>query len=163
VSTRPKAAPIVVGQAEIMALVSAAHGARLQAYAPYSHYAVGAAVLTVEGELHIGCNVENALFGATMCAERVAVYAAVAAGARRLSAAVVVTPGGGTPCGFCRQVLAEFAPPEMPVAVSDALASPSDSGEYAYRLFTLGELLPEAWTAADLERGEAGVRGNPEA
>lgn len=155
-SSRPEAPPIVVGRAEIVALVSAAHRARLHAYAPYSNYAVGAAVLTAEGEVHVGCNVENALFGATMCAERVAVFAAVASGARRLSAAVVVTPGGGTPCGFCRQVLAEFALPEMPVAVSDGLASPDETGEHPYRLFALGELLPEAWTAADLERGEAG-------
>jgi len=132
------------------ALLAAARAARLQAYAPYSGYAVGAAVLTDDGRVFGGCNVENALYGATVCAERVAVTTAVAAGARRLALVAVVTPGGGTPCGFCRQVLAEFGPPELPILV--AAADPA----LPVRRFTLAQLLPEAWGPEDLARGRTG-------
>ena len=111
------------------------------AYAPYSGYAVGAAVLA-GGRIHSGCNVENAMYGATVCAERVAVFHAIAAGERRLEALAVVTTGGASPCGFCRQVLSEFAEPDLPIAV----AGP----EGPYRVFSLGQLLPEAWGRDDL-------------
>ena len=90
-------------------LVQAARAARAHAYAPYSGYAVGAAVLTDDGRVFAGCNVENASYGLSVCAERVAVFCAIAAGTRRLVAAAVCTPDGGTPCGACRQVLLEFA------------------------------------------------------
>ncbi len=94
------------------ALVRAASQARARAYAPYSKYRVGAAVLTRAGAIYAGCNVENATYGATLCAERSAVSAMVAAGDRDPVAVAVVSAGPepATPCGICRQVLIEFAP-----------------------------------------------------
>ena len=91
------------------ALVEAALAARSLAYAPYSKFLVGAAVLTESGAIYAGCNVENASYGLTICAERVALCSAVAAGHRTLAAMAVATSGGGTPCGACRQFAAEFA------------------------------------------------------
>jgi len=89
-------------------LVKAALRARQHAYAPYSHYAVGAALLTASGEVYAGANVENAVYPLGLCAERVAVFNAVSEGHREFEAIVVATENGGTPCGACRQVLAEF-------------------------------------------------------
>ena len=131
------------------ALVARAREARSRAYAPYSGYAVGAAVLGDDGRVFSGCNVENALYGATVCAERVALWTAVAAGLRELTALAVVTPNGGTPCGFCRQVLAEFAGPDLVLAV----AGP----EGRARIHRLGELLPLAWGRDDLASGGGGA------
>ena len=88
-------------------LVQHAIQVRLMAYAPYSHYFVGAAVLTKDGEIITGCNVENASYGATICAERVALTRAVAEGKRDFVAMAVATRDGGTLCGICRQVMAE--------------------------------------------------------
>jgi cytidine deaminase len=89
-------------------LVRMARAARRRAYAPYSHFPVGAAVLAADGSIYAGANIENASFGLTQCAERVAVQTAVAAGRRRLRAVAVAGPNGITPCGACRQVMAEF-------------------------------------------------------
>jgi cytidine deaminase len=89
-------------------LVDAAISARQQAYAPYSNYSVGAALLMADGRIVTGSNVENASYGLSMCAERSAVFAAVGVGNRSIHACVVVTADGGTPCGACRQVLSEF-------------------------------------------------------
>src|SRR5436305_1990648 len=92
------------------ALIAAACDIRKQAHAPYSKFQVGAALLTASGKIITGCNVENASYGLTICAERSAVCSAIAAGQRQFVAMAVATPGGHSPCGACRQVLVEFAP-----------------------------------------------------
>ncbi len=93
------------------ALVELAKKARAHAYAPYSGFAVGAAVLAADGRVFVGCNIENASYGLTNCAERTAIFSAVAAGAREIRALAVVADGAlpCSPCGACRQVIAEFA------------------------------------------------------
>jgi cytidine deaminase len=102
----------LLDEAQAEALLAAARRAAERAYAPYSDFPVGAAALTVDGSVVLGVNVENASFGLTICAERVAVGAAVAAGHRQLRAVAVAAPRkpGTTPCGACRQVLNEFVP-----------------------------------------------------
>ncbi len=119
-------------------LLAAARAVRLRAHAPYSKFRVGAAVLDERGRVHAGCNVENASFGLTVCAERNAVAAAVAAGAKRIRAVAVVAEPVATPCGACRQVLMELASPATEVL----LASPT--GKVVSH--TLGALLPHAYT-----------------
>lgn len=99
-------------------LVEQARAARRRAYAPYSHYLVGAAVLTAAGDVFTGCNIENASYGLTICAERVAIASAIAAGQRDFVMLALVTANGGSPCGACRQVMVEFAP-DMPVIIAD--------------------------------------------
>jgi cytidine deaminase len=101
------------------ALIAAALAARAKAHAPYSKFLVGAAVLTASGAIYHGCNIENASYGLTICAERVAICSAVAAGDRALTAMAVATSGGGTPCGACRQFAAEFSP-DLPILLIDA-------------------------------------------
>lgn len=125
-------------------LVIAAWQARESAYAPYSRFAVGAAVMTHDGRIFTGCNVENLSYGLTMCAERVAIGAAVAAGARnfRMIAVVADTAVPISPCGACRQVMAEFGVSRV------ILANRSERLE-----FTMEELLPRA-SAGILDRGE---------
>lgn len=91
-------------------LVHAAVAAAQKAYAPYSHYPVGAALRALDGTIYSGCNVENASYSATICAERTALVKAVSEGQRQFDAIAVVTDNGGFPCGTCRQVLYEFAP-----------------------------------------------------
>lgn len=96
----------------ITTLIQAASAARERAYAPYSGFAVGAAVLTAAGEIFAGCNIENAAYPLTLCAERVALFSAYAAGQREIAALAVVTPTDdvASPCGACRQVIFELAP-----------------------------------------------------
>ena len=89
-------------------LIKKANEVRLRAYAPYSNYQVGAALLTASGEVFTGANVENAAYGVTMCAERAAVFSAVSSGNLEFEAIAVATHNGGSPCGSCRQVLSEF-------------------------------------------------------
>jgi len=101
------------------ALIRTAIEARRWAYVPYSHYAVGAAVLTVSGRIYDGVNVENAAYPTTICAERVAVFKAVSEGEREFLAVAVVTDNGGSPCGSCRQVLAEFSPQAVVLIAND--------------------------------------------
>ena len=120
-------------------LLAEARRVRANAHAPYSRFRVGAAVLDERGAIHVGCNVENASYGLTVCAERNAVAAAVAAGARRLRAVAVVTKSRppGRPCGACRQVLLERGSDETTVL----LAGPSGPAEER----RLGDLLPESF------------------
>ena len=99
-------------------LVELAIKARRLAYTPYSHYKVGAALLGKSGRVYQGCNVENASYGLTCCAERTAVFKAVSEGETEFEAIAVVTKNGGSPCGACRQVLSEFAP-DLIVYIAD--------------------------------------------
>ena len=119
--------------------------ARANAHAPYSGFTVGAAVLDANGQVHVGCNVENASYGLSICAERHAVAAAVAAGESRLEVLAVVTDTDppASPCGACRQVLREFG--DFPVI----LANPAG----ARLLTTVGDLLPDAFTRQSLLEG----------
>lgn len=125
-------------------LISEAWAARDRAYAPYSNFHVGAALLAEDGRVFSGCNVENLSYGLTNCAERVAIGAAVAAGARKFLAVAVVadTAVPISPCGACRQVLAEFGVPRV------MLANRTERVE-----FTLEELLPQS-SAGILDRAE---------
>lgn len=125
-------------------LIEAALAARQNAYVPYSHYQVGAAILTQTGNIVSGCNVENASYGLCNCAERTAIFRAVAeeGNQMRVQACAVATDDGGTPCGACRQVLAEFAP-EGNVPLRVFLV---DKTGQIVREITLAELLPMAFT-----------------
>ncbi|HEY8041642.1 MAG TPA: cytidine deaminase [Polyangiaceae bacterium] len=126
--------------------LAAARLARSRAYAPYSRYAVGAGVLTRSGRVYSGCNVENATFGATLCAERSAIAAMVAAGDRDPVACVVVTggPRPGSPCGICRQVLSEFAR-DMNLLLVAEEGSGSSGKIVARKTARLAALLPQAF------------------
>ena len=126
-----------VSDPELNTLAAAARAAREHAHAPYSQYRVGAALLDEQGRVHSGCNVENAAYPQSLCAEAVALGALISAGAKRVRA-VVVAGGTGSetivPCGGCRQKLSEFADADTPVASVD---------EHGWRArHTLGELLP---------------------
>ena len=121
-------------------LVDAAIKARQQAYAPYSNYCVGAALLTSDGNIVTGCNVENASFGLTICAERAAVCSAIVAGNRTIHACVVVTADGGAPCGACRQVLSEFHDDDHPMEIITV----TPDGEIAIKT-CLRDLLPNGF------------------
>jgi cytidine deaminase len=125
-------------------LLAAAREARSRAYAPYSRYPVGAALLDEAGRVHAGCNVENAAYPQGLCAEAGALAHLVRAGGRRIVAAVVVGEGAQaiTPCGGCRQKLREFAADEVPIRAADLQAW---RGE-----FTLGQLLPASFGPAHL-------------
>ncbi len=123
------------------ALLKAAFDARERAYAPYSRYHVGAALLTEDGEVFQGCNVENAAYSVSLCAERVAIFKAVSEGHHRLRAIAVVTENGGAPCGSCRQVMREFAP-DLIILIAD------EQGEV--RRTTLADLLPDSFGPEDL-------------
>lgn len=134
------------------ALVEAAKEARNNAYAPYSGFAVGAAVLGASGQVFAGCNVENATYGLSVCAERVAVANMVAHGERELRAVAVVTGADAPtpPCGMCRQTLAEFAQ-DVPVYLAS-----TQPGSLA-RTTTLAKLLPDAFRADMLPHREGGA------
>ena len=136
----------MVDQATIDCLVEAARHARQSAYAPYSRFAVGAAILTRSGKVVTGCNIENASFGLTVCAERVAIWKSVSEGETDFVALAVVTSIDGSPCGACRQVMAEFAL-DMPVIIADL--------QQVHRIATVAELLPGAFTPDDLRNASS--------
>jgi len=119
--------------------------ARQRAYAPYSNYLVGAALLTRSGEIILGCNVENAAYSPTICAERVALTSAIAQGQRDFVAIAVATENGGSPCGPCRQVMAELGP-EMAVYIGDIHGN--------IRTTTVAALLPDSFTSEQLRSTE---------
>jgi cytidine deaminase len=127
---------------ERRALIDLAKEASRRAYAPYSNYPVGAALRTRSGRIFTGCNVENAAYPTSMCAERVAIFKAVSEGEKDFDVIAVVTPNGGTPCGSCRQVLAEFGM-ETLVLVAD------EDGRLVQENTVVG-LLPGAFTPRDL-------------
>jgi len=128
------------------ALIEAAISARQYAYAPYSAYSVGAAVLDSAGNMWTGCNVENVSYGLSVCAERSAVCKMVSEGQRELRAIAVATRDGGTPCGMCLQTLLEFAPDPHSVEVLTI----SESGN-AIR-YQLSELIPHGFNSSELKR-----------
>ena len=122
-------------------LIARAREARRRAYAPYSHYAVGAALLGKSGKIYEGVNVENASYPLTICAERTAVFKAVSEGEREFEALAIVNASGGSPCGACRQVLSEFG--------LDFLVIAADThGNYVEK--TVAEWLPGAFGSRDL-------------
>ncbi len=125
-------------------LVRIAAETRANAYAPYSVYQVGAAVLGADGKVYAGCNVENVSFGLTLCAERVAVAAMVSGGCRTLRAVALATKDGGTPCGMCLQTFLEFsdAPEAVPVVCQ------AEGGER--KEYNLSELLPHGFQSRDV-------------
>jgi cytidine deaminase len=124
-------------------LVQTAINIRKHAYAPYSNYFVGAALLTSTGKVYTGVNVENAVYSATVCAERVAILKAVSEGEFKFQAIAVATENGGSPCGSCRQVLAEFG--------LDTIVLIADSQGNLVEEITVGSLLPIAFTPKNLE------------
>ncbi len=143
---------VALSDQERARLVDAAIRARERAYAPYSNYRVGAALLGNSGAIYTGCNVENATYGATICAERTAVVKAVSEGEQDFRAIAVVTADGGTLCGICRQILYEFAP-NMCVIVADA------EGRIR-REYILTDLLPDSFGPANLAPvSESGADG----
>src|ERR671924_1029713 len=122
---------------ERQALIDLANTARQRAYAPYSNYPVGAALRTKTGRIFTGVNIENAAYPHTICAERVAVFKAVSEGEKEFEALSVVTDNGGSPCGGCRQVLAEFG--------LDTIVLIADRNGKLVKETTVKELLPEAF------------------
>lgn len=133
---------ITITPEEAKFLVDLAGEARRRAYAPYSNYLVGAALRTRAGRIFTGVNVENAAYPTTMCAERVAIYSAVAQGEREFDAIAVVTSNGGSPCGGCRQVMAEFG--------LDTIVIIADEQGRVLDQTTVNGLLPGAFTPAHL-------------
>jgi cytidine deaminase len=127
---------------EKQSLIDLANEARRRAYVPYSKYPVGAALRTKSGRLYTGVNVENAAYPQTMCAERVAIFKAVSEGETEFEVISVVTNNGGSPCGGCRQVMAEFG-------LDTIVLMANEDGELVKEM-TVKKLLPEAFTPRHL-------------
>jgi len=123
-------------------LITQAMQARERAYAPYSNYKVGAALLSKSGTVYTGCNVENAVYPLCTCAERTAVVKAVSEGEQEFAALAVVTENGGSPCGSCRQTVREFGA-DILVLIADTTGD--------WREMTIAELLPDSFGATDLK------------
>ena len=129
---------------ERQALIDLGNTARQRAYVPYSNYPVGAALRTKTGRIYTGVNVENAAYPQTMCAERVAIFKAISDGEKEFEVISVVTDNGGSPCGGCRQVMAEFA--------LDMIVLMADGNGKLIKEITVRELLPEAFTPNHLTK-----------
>lgn len=129
---------------EYKELIKKAIEARKKAYVPYSKFKVGAAVITEDGSVYEGCNIENASYGATNCAERTAIFKAISEGHREIKAIAVVGDMSTftTPCGICRQVIAEFASKDLEIIII--------KNENEYVVKTLEDILPGAFTKEDL-------------
>lgn len=126
-------------------LLEQAIAARGNAYVPYSNFPVGAALLTADGKVYLGCNIENAGYSMANCAERTAMFKAVSEGDRKFVALAVSadTEGPVSPCGACRQVLAEFCAPDMPIYLTNLKGNVQET--------TISELLPGAFSTEDLK------------
>ena len=135
---------MALSQNEKQSLIDLANAARERAYVPYSHYPVGSALRTKSGKIYTGANIENAAYPQTMCAERVAIFKAVSEGEKEFEAITVVTNNGGSPCGGCRQVMAEFG--------LDTIVLMADGDGNLVKEATVKELLPEAFTPEKLQR-----------
>lgn len=137
----------MLNESQIKELIECAVNAREFSYSPYSKFKVGAALLTDKGKIYTGCNIENAAYSPTNCAERTAVFKAVSEGERSFTAIAIIGGSEYTyPCGVCRQVLREFAKPNDFYVI---MVSGKDST--SYKLMTLSELLPESFGPADLK------------
>ncbi len=134
----------MIKKEEQQALIDLANEARRRAYAPYSNYPVGAALRTKSGRLYTGVNIENAVYPHTMCAERVAIFKAISEGETEFEVIALVTNNGGSPCGGCRQVMAEFG--------LDTLVLIADGEGKLQKVMTVSELLPEAFTPKHLQK-----------
>ncbi len=128
----------MIDDASCRALIAAARQTQQNAYAPYSHFTVGAAVLAADGTVYTGCNVENSSYGLSCCAERNAIFHGAACGCRQFQVIAIVGDAAGftMPCGACRQVMAEF---QIPYVI---VTKPDDT----YRIMTLEELLPHSFS-----------------
>lgn len=133
---------IMLDSQTLQTLAAAARQTASRAYAPYSQFHVGAALLTTAGQTFVGCNIENASYGATICAERVAASTALAAGQRQWAAMAIATRGGVAPCGICRQFLSEFAA-DLPIVLLDTHTDQQTQTN-------LSVLLPSAFGHRDL-------------
>jgi cytidine deaminase len=131
-------------QQEKQALIDLANTARPRAYVPYSNYRVGSSLRTKAGRVYTGVNIENAAYPQTMCAERVAIFKAVSEGEKEFEVITVVTDNGGSPCGGCRQVMAEFG--------LDTIVLLADGSGRIVKETTVKELLPEAFTPNHLAK-----------
>ena len=125
-------------------LIDLAKEARRRAYAPYSNYPVAAVLRTRSGRIFTGCNIENAAYPTSMCAERTAIFKAVSEGEKEFDVIALVTPNGGSPCGSCRQVMAEFG--------LDTLVLVADAEGRLVLETTVDGLLPGAFTPKDIKR-----------
>jgi cytidine deaminase len=133
-----------LSEQEKQSLIDLANNVRQRAYVPYSHYPVGSSVRTKTGRVFTGVNVENAAYPQTMCAERIAIFKAVSEGEKEFEVITVVTDNGGSPCGGCRQVMAEFG--------LDTIVILADGSGRIVKETTVKELLPEAFTPEHLEK-----------
>ena len=136
----------MIHEFEVKNLLRMANEAKDRAYAPYSNFRVGACLKAASGAYYMGCNIESATFSPTNCAERTALYKAVYEGERMFDALAIVSDGSrfAVPCGVCRQMLVEFCDEDMPIICANK--------EGQYKMFSLGELLPSAFTRDNLNK-----------